>query len=165
VAEPVDWLVEYRCFVLEREVVTLSPYRRNGQVIEGHADTLGVPALETDAARQFASAVLTSASVACPPVFVLDVGQIVDRGWAVVECNECWASGIYACDPVKVLTTLLRACVCRGHFCMNQAPGCRDDGGKAGTTVASAGGEAGLATSRAAGNLTPRALLRAAGGC
>ena len=25
----------------------------------------------------------------------------------MVECNECWASGIYSCDPAAVLKTLL----------------------------------------------------------
>jgi hypothetical protein len=54
---------------------------------------------------------IQSPAVNCPPAFVLDVGIIDGRGWAVVEFNECWASGIYACDPHRVLDTLLRACV------------------------------------------------------
>jgi ATP-grasp domain, R2K clade family 2 len=111
VAEPVEWLVEYRCFVLDREVVTISPYQRYGHAIEGHAPMPGAPAAEISAAQEFAASVLQSPSVACPPAFVVDVGIIKDRGWAVVECNECWASGIYACEPKKVLLTLLRACV------------------------------------------------------
>ncbi|MDA7887578.1 ATP-grasp domain-containing protein [bacterium] len=41
----------------------------------------------------------------------MDVGLIRGRGWAVVECNECWASGIYACDPTRVLETLVSAAV------------------------------------------------------
>jgi len=110
VAEIVEWTVEYRSFVLQGAVHTISPYRRFDRVIEGHRE-LGAPVREVQEARQFASSVLQSPSVKCPPAFVLDVGYIADRGWAVVEFNECWASGIYACDPPKVLDTLLRACV------------------------------------------------------
>jgi hypothetical protein len=111
IAEPVAWVVEYRCFVLDREVVTISAYKRYGQVIEGHAPLPGAPAAEIESAKQFASAVLQSPRVDNPPAFVIDVGIIANRGWGVVEFNECWASGIYACDPTQVLATLLRACV------------------------------------------------------
>jgi len=34
------------------------------------------------------------------------VGHIKDRGWAVVEANAAWGSGLYGCDPVKVLEVL-----------------------------------------------------------
>ena len=111
VAEIVEWSVEYRCFVRDQNVVTLSPYRRHGKVIEGHVGLLDAPHSEIATAKQFADSVLRNLLVASPPAFVLDVGSIQDRGWAVVECNECWASGIYACDPDQVLATLLRACV------------------------------------------------------
>ena len=72
---------------------------------------IGAPESEIEAARQYVDRVLQSPAVECPAAFVLDVGMIEDRGWAVVECNECWAAGIYACDPHRVLDTLLRACV------------------------------------------------------
>lgn len=111
VGEPVEWSVEYRCFVLDREIAAISPYKRHGKVIENHSDTLGAPSREMDAAWHFASSVLHSPAVDCPPAFVLDVGVIDGRGWAVVECNECWASGIYACDPKLALDVLCRACV------------------------------------------------------
>jgi hypothetical protein len=110
VAEPVEWSVEYRCFVRDRRVATISPYRRFGNIIEDHSDLLGSEPAEIAAAETFAARVLADASVECPPAFVLDVGIIAERGWAVVECNEAWASGIYACDPEQVLATLLRAC-------------------------------------------------------
>src|ERR1043166_3988654 len=110
VAEIVAWTVEYRCFVLDGAVVTISPYRRLDQVIEGHGD-LDAPIQEVEEAKQFAISVLQAPAVRCPPAFVLDVGYIADRGWAVVEFNECWASGIYACDPARVLDSLSRACV------------------------------------------------------
>ena len=111
ICEPVEWSIEYRCFIREREIATLSPYRRHGQIIDDHANSLGASPVEIEAAREFCRSVVRSPHVSCPPAFVLDVGIIDNRGWAVVEFNECWASGIYACDPAAVLETLLAACV------------------------------------------------------
>ena len=116
VGEPVLFDVEYRCFVIDRRIVTISPYLRFGEALEDHSSKLGSTPTEMDAARSFAETVLVSDDVQCPPAFVLDVGLIADRGWAVVEFNECWASGIYACDPQQVLETLLRACVPTGSI-------------------------------------------------
>jgi hypothetical protein len=111
VGEPVEWSVEYRCFVIDRKIVAISPYKRYGEIINDHSNLLGATQTEIENARRMAESLFNSSIVACPPGFVLDVGFIEGRGWAVVECNECWAAGIYACDPVGVLDTLLRACV------------------------------------------------------
>lgn len=111
VGEPVSFDVEYRCFVYDRSIATICPYLRYGKVIADHDDTLGSTADELKAATAFAKSVLDCDDVDCPPAFVLDVGLISDRGWAVVEFNECWASGIYTCDPERVLETLVRACI------------------------------------------------------
>jgi len=73
--------------------------------------TLGETADEVAAARTFAESVVRSSNVDYPPAFVLDVGYIEGSGWAVVEANECWASGIYGCDPIKVLDVLRHACI------------------------------------------------------
>lgn len=111
VCEPVEWSIEYRCFIVDGEIAAISPYKRHGQIIENHTSLLGATPTEMEAARHFAESVLRSPAVESPPAFVLDVGMIDGRGWAVVEFNECWASGIYACDPLRVLYTLLRACL------------------------------------------------------
>jgi hypothetical protein len=34
IAEPVRWRVEYRCFVLERTLATMSPYVRDGDLAQ-----------------------------------------------------------------------------------------------------------------------------------
>lgn len=107
VVEPVDWEVEYRCFVLEGQVTAISPYRRHDRIREDHVGDMGAPPAEQEAALRFANSVLGSS--AYPAAFVLDVGIISGRGWAVVEVNECWAAGIYSCNPGQVLRTLLRA--------------------------------------------------------
>jgi hypothetical protein len=111
VGEPVSWQVEYRAFVIDGIVTTIAPYRRYGRIIESHDDRLDAPSAEVDEARRFATTVLESPAVDSPPAFVLDVGVIEDRGWAVVEFNECWASGIYSCDRELVLRTLAAACL------------------------------------------------------
>ncbi len=64
-----------------------------------------------DAARDFVKEVLRHPEVELPPAVVIDVGMIEQRGWAIVEANPCWGSGIYACDEDAVLDTLERACL------------------------------------------------------
>ena len=63
----------------------------------------------------FAAAVAADESIPLPPAVALDVGVIPGRGWAVVEPNAAWGSGIYGCDPAQVLRVVRRACVQREH--------------------------------------------------
>jgi hypothetical protein len=37
---------------------------------------------------------------------VIDVGVIPGKGWAVIETNQAWASGLYGCDPLKALKVM-----------------------------------------------------------
>jgi hypothetical protein len=37
---------------------------------------------------------------------VIDVGRIKGKGWAIIETNQAWASGLYGCDPGQVLKVL-----------------------------------------------------------
>lgn len=111
IAEPVEWVVEYRCFVLDRHVVTLSPYLRNGDIAKADDGTWPAAPEEFAAARDFAEQFLADKSVPVPPATVLDVGLIRAAGWAVVEANAAWGSGLCACVPTEVLTVLERACV------------------------------------------------------
>jgi hypothetical protein len=113
IAEPVRWEVEFRCFVREREVVTLSPYLRNGELVrtpDGRWEDS-----RTELARAFAARVVSDRAVASPAAVVVDVGLIVGRGWAVVEANAAWGSGIYGCDPIAVLNVVRRACRPQEH--------------------------------------------------
>ncbi len=88
VAEPVQWSSEFRCFCLDGKVSTVSPYLRSGI----HAGRSDYRALESELreAIEFTESVLSSMAAITPPAVVLDVGQIVDRGWAVVEANGAW---------------------------------------------------------------------------
>lgn len=105
ISEPVKWIVEYRCFIVEQEVISISSYARNGEIF------LNASQAELEEAKGFAYSIVRNYNIAVPPSFVLDVGIIENKGWAVIETNECWASGIYNCDPKKVLKVLLKACI------------------------------------------------------
>ena len=110
VQEVVAWEFEFRCFVLERKVMTLSPYWRDGRLAKAEDDSWPAGEIEMKAAREFCERVLADASVSVPEAVVIDVGIISDRGWAVIECNAAFSSGIYGCNPEQVLHVLRRAC-------------------------------------------------------
>lgn len=116
VSEPVSWLVEYRCFLLDGKAATLSIYKRAGEPID---ETWNAPPQELEEARQFCNSL--ASSVGLPPSVVLDVGKIAERGWAVVEANPSWASGIYGCDVLEVLKVIQRGCVPQGALSTEDA--------------------------------------------
>ena len=111
IGEPVEFECEFRCFVAQSRVNTISPYVYDGQIVSDYESFPAVDESELEKVRAYAETVLNHPDVPSPPAFTLDVGIIRGRGWAVVECNECWASGIYACDPTRVLETLVLAAV------------------------------------------------------
>ncbi len=121
VAEPVDWRVEYRCFVLERTVATLSPYWRAGALAQTEDGAWPTPDDERTEMLSFVETLLADRRVKLPSAVALDVGIIVERGWAVVEANAAWGSGLYGCDPLATLPVLQRACVRRATLASEDA--------------------------------------------
>jgi len=115
ISEPVEWQIEFRAFVINRKVVTVSPYLRNGELVEQPDGSWPAELHETEAAEAFYKNVLANADLSIPPAFVMDVGIIADRGWAVIEANAAWGSGLYGCDPAEVLRVVRRACVAKGQ--------------------------------------------------
>ena len=110
-SEPVEWEVEYRGFIRDRELLTLSPYFRNGRLAQAENGDWPAEPEETDEAVRFYSAFLRDETVALPPAIVVDVGRITGRVWAVVEANPAWSSGLYGCDPSQVLPVVERTCL------------------------------------------------------
>lgn len=108
VAEPVRFGVEVRAFVCEGRVAGLSAYIRDGAIARGDGDW---PLTREEEAAARACLERVIAAVDLPPAIVIDVGEIAGRGWAVVEANPAWASGICGVDPRVVLPVLRRACV------------------------------------------------------
>jgi hypothetical protein len=60
--------------------------------------------------RSFCMRLVSRSGLSFPPAFVIDIGLIDDRGWAVVEFNPVWCSGLLGANPKNVLTVLDRAC-------------------------------------------------------
>lgn len=94
ISEPVRWESEFRCFVLEGQVLTLSPYVRAGELAEDEHGCWPASSEEIAAALDFTSHVLSDKAVPSPAAFVLDVGMIQDRDWAVVESNAACTAAI-----------------------------------------------------------------------
>lgn len=109
VQEVVAWEKEFRCFVLDRQPRTLSVYLRNGELQK--ANDYATSDDEVAEVTAFVNRVLADERVDLPRTAVLDVGVIAGRGWAVVEQNSAWGSGLYGCDPAEVLEVLRHAAV------------------------------------------------------
>ena len=97
--------------MLEQKIATLSVYSRNSTLAEDENGEWLASEQEIEAAIDFIQLILEDESVSMPPAFVLDVGEIKGRGWAVVEANPAWAAGIYGCDPIEILPVLQRSCI------------------------------------------------------
>jgi hypothetical protein len=109
VSAVVSWEVEFRCFVLDRQVRTFSVYLRRGELQRDaefpHSDQEEAELLD------YMSRLLSDDRVDLPRACVVDAGIIQGRGWAVVEPNAAWGSGIYGCDPEQVLEVVRHAAV------------------------------------------------------
>jgi ATP-grasp domain, R2K clade family 2 len=109
VAEVVVWETEFRCFILDRQLQTISIYLRSGELQRDLE--FAATDVELAAASSFVRTILADDRIQLPRAAVVDVGVIARRGWAVVEQNAAWGSGIYGCDPVRVLEVLRYAAV------------------------------------------------------
>lgn len=108
ISEIVEWEVEYRFFILDRQIQTFSVYLRKGELVDE-----APPNSESNEAVLFVTEILNDHQVQIPPGVVLDVGIIANRGWAVLEANPAFGAGIYSCDPTKVLPVLSRCVLSR----------------------------------------------------
>jgi hypothetical protein len=110
VAEPVEWSAEYRCFIVDRKVVTSSPYLSFNRPIWHPWGEGGEKATESKTVLAFCQRLLSQSGMQFPPAFVVDIGLIDERGWAVVEFNPAWCAGILGTNPRFVLDAVSRAC-------------------------------------------------------
>lgn len=88
----VDFEAEARAFVLDRVVLDCALYE-------------GASVLED--ARDFTQTFCQSNSL--PATCVVDVGLLKGEGWAFVEANASWGSGLNGCDARSVLPAIERA--------------------------------------------------------
>jgi hypothetical protein len=105
ISEPVVFESEFRCFVLDRKVKTFSLYARRGDPCPTGDWTIDESAL----LAEFTTRLLRDTDVELPRACVLDCGPIEGKGWAAVELNAAWGSGIYSCDPELVLDVVRAA--------------------------------------------------------
>lgn len=108
VQDIVRFEVEYRCFVADRTVKVASSYWRHGK--DPRSENGIWSTSELSDAVKFCSALLADPKVCVPDACVIDVGIIEGKGWAVIESNAAWTSGVYGCDGAAVLPVLRRAC-------------------------------------------------------
>lgn len=101
VSEVVNFDIEVRFHFLDGAVQACQQYRLYGDHDEDDAH---------EEAKLFALEVMAREYERLPSSVVLDVGFIAGSGWAVVEANPLYSSGIYAgTDEVDVLESILRA--------------------------------------------------------
>lgn len=110
VSDVVEWVIEFRCFIRDGVLAASSPYVR-GEGLAQDQEGRWTASDEEDAGFQrFVEDFLQTVDLVLPPAFVLDVGLIAGRGWAVVEANTAWGAGICGADPSAVLETLRLTC-------------------------------------------------------
>ena len=102
-SDPVNFQLEVRSFIRDREIFSLSPYWRGGALAQDASGDWPFLAEEEAQASGFIREILSSSDVNLPPAFVLDVGFIPEQGWAVIEGNPCWGAGLYGCSAPSAL--------------------------------------------------------------
>lgn len=113
VSDVVNWAIEVRSFVIDRKIQTWSTYIYNEEI------ELKDSMLQNEETYMlnFLNEFLADQTIDLPEAVVIDVGYISNKGWALIEANPVWSSGVYACDPKKVIDTIVRSCnkVIRNH--------------------------------------------------
>ena len=130
VSEVVGWEVEFRCFVKDRRPAAMSPYLLHGELARSDDGEWAADEAHLNDARRFMDSLLDDAAVPLPPAVVVDVGKLRDGSWAVVEANPAWGSGIYGCDPDRVLEVVRRSCVKTGRLIPADEPWVIDHAGE-----------------------------------
>lgn len=100
-SEIVEFVAEVRLVILDRQVLTGAYYRL---VIDKDPEELVAEAIE------WVKPLLALENLNLPSAVVVDVGIIEGRGWAVVEANQLYSSGLYDGMVLdKVLDAVVRA--------------------------------------------------------
>ena len=95
-SEIVSFESEVRCFILNNHIETMSVY--SGEAFVSAAEKFVKSFLANTRNRRL----LVDA-------YVLDIGYIKDRGWAVIEANPAWGAGLNGCDPSKAINCIYAA--------------------------------------------------------
>jgi hypothetical protein len=107
ILHPVEFTLEYRCFTDGNTVKTWSNYIYNEHLTNPQYWNK-IPEYAKEAPYDFVNKLLKEVPGITVPS-VVDVGWIKDKGWAIIETNEAYASGLYGCDPVEALLVMSKA--------------------------------------------------------
>lgn len=121
ISDIVQFESEYRFFICDRKIATSCEYFRSGELLS-ESSQVGMSCGETLEAVDFVDLLLADHTVELPPALVIDVGRISGLGWAVIEANPAFGSGLYRCDPKAVLPVLSRSIVPAGEATVDDAP-------------------------------------------
>lgn len=102
VSDVVSWDLEYRCFIKDSQVCTWSNYMFFGEPNNPKYHYL-IPGFG-GRPEEFIYSLFSEIDEV--PNCVIDIGIIHDKGWAVIETNPIWASGIYGCDPYQIVSAM-----------------------------------------------------------
>jgi len=112
VSDIVSFDLEYRCFVEMNRVRTWSNYICHEHLADPKFFDM-IDTSENIMPHEYVQdmlwdeeGLLDVETVAC----VIDVGRIPGKGYAIIETNPAWASGLYGCDPVSALKVMAQAC-------------------------------------------------------
>jgi hypothetical protein len=109
VSDVVQFDLEYRTFVTANQTLTWSNYI----FLEHVADPKMWNMIPADLCRpdHFVDYMLDDRSGGIDAhASVIDVGRIPGKGWAIIETNQAWASGLYGCDPSLALKVMQDSC-------------------------------------------------------
>jgi hypothetical protein len=98
VQQRVDMINEVRCFCLDGKILTASYYRIGHEYCPVGIDDVDRPKALDEMVAELAPHY--------PRGVVLDFAYTSMREWVFIEPNECWASGIYGCDPFRCLEVI-----------------------------------------------------------
>jgi hypothetical protein len=105
-SEVVEFVEEYRFFVLNGKRVAVSDYVINSKYT-GDNDS---SAKLSPKLLSFADDVITSINNLMPITYVIDIGRFITGEYAVIEFNPTWGSGLYKASADKVLECVVAAC-------------------------------------------------------
>jgi len=100
ISEPIDFVSEYRCFVLEQNLVGMKHYQGDFTVFPN-----------VDVVNQIMNTYSN-----CPVAYTIDVGVTSTGETCIVELNDFWAIGSYGLDGNTYVIMLIR----RFHEIMNK---------------------------------------------
>lgn len=64
---------------------------------------------DIDDAKAFTRKFISENSDVIPATCVIDIGYVVERGWAVIEANDTWGAGLNGCDPLAAAMCIAEA--------------------------------------------------------